>query len=372
MPEEFPSVLFIDDDDGALRVVEQQLRAFAQLRVATSTPNQLAASLLEGVDLVLVDLDLKLKDSPIGSAPDGVALASVLRRRVVQFGREQPVGFALLSAELKGLAAPLPDSDRKPLLAAQHNLEWIFEKGETDWINRVSSLARAIHEIPKEWADGIDDISEIAPQLKVEGAKDADRIWQIVEDFRPPIYEFTTWSHGVAFIRWLLQTALPYPTFLWDSHRVAARWRVTQSDFVKTYGESESLRSFLGPAEYHGLLHDFDGMRWWRHRIEQLVWDSTEGDSQNPSTLRKVIFDKAQRQLEPTEQDRPIVAIGADARPINDFVTAENAVRVQPDGWPSRADTAWMLRSLIEAKPSLRKLVIEDDRETLPLLIPDA
>jgi hypothetical protein len=266
----------------------------------------------------------------------------------------------------------LPDSDRKPLLAAQHNLEWIFAKGESGWINRVSSLAHAIHGIPKEWADGIDDVSEIAPQLGVKGAKDADRVWQIVEAFRPPIYEFTSWSHGVAFIRWLAQTALPYPTFLWDSHRVAARWRVKQPDFAKAYRESESLRSFLGPAEYRGLLHDFDGIRWWRHRIEQLVWDNTEGDSQNPATLRQVISDKTKRQLEPTEQERPIVAIGADARPISHFVAAEDAVRVQPDGWPPRADTAWMLRSLIEAKPNLRKLVIEEDRETLSPLDPNA
>jgi hypothetical protein len=355
-----------------LRALGQQLHEFGELKVATSVPDQIEASSLEDVDLVLVDFDLKLKGSPITRAPDGVALASVLRRRVVHSGREQPIGFALLSGELAGLAAPLPDSDRKPLLAAQHNLEWIFAKGEPDWINRVSSLARAIHDIPKEWADGIDDASEIAPQLGVEGAKDADRIWRIVEDFRPPIYEFTSWSHGVAFIRWLAQTALPYPTFLWDSHRVAARWRVSQPDFEKAYRESEPLRKFLGPAEYRGLLRSFDGMRWWRHRIEQLVWDNTKGDSQDPGTLRKVISDKAKRRLEPTTQEHPIVAIGADARPIHPFVAAEDAVRVQPDGWPSRADTAWMLRSLIIEKPNLRKLVIEEDREKLPALIPDA
>lgn len=368
MPFDAPVVLIVDDKEEDLRTYGQQLREFGELNVQTTTPNELEERLLTNVDLVLVDLDLQLKDSSLLSAPDGIALASVLRRRLMRSDREEPIGFALLSGELAGLAAPLPDSRRKPLLAAQHNLEWIFDKTEYGWIPRAASLAAAIHNIPREWADGIDDISEIAPQLGVQGAEDADRIWQLVEEFRPPIYEFTRWSHGVAFIRWLAQTVLPYPTFLWDSHRLAARWRVMQPDFDNAYAESAELQAFLGPAEYRGLLRDFDGRRWWRHRLEQMIWDETKGDSQNATLLRELLSARAQRQFEATTQARPIVAVGPDARPVHPFVTPEEAVRVQPDGWPGRADTAWMLLSAFEIQPSLRKLVVQEDREKLPPL----
>ena len=283
-----PTVLFIDDDEQQLHAFGANLREFGGLNARIATPTDLDLDQLTDVSLVLMDLKLGLEKSPVLTAPDGIALCSVIRRRLYQRGDRQPLGFAVLTSQPEGLAHPLPDTQRRPLLAAQHNLEWVFLKEDVDLVARIGSLTRAVQSIPKEWEDGIDDLAEVATQLGIKGAKDSERAWEAVERFKPPIYEFTQWSHGLAFIRWLAHTALPYPTFLWDSHQVAARWRVRHASFSKAYAETK-LKDWLGSAEYSGVLSDFLGRRWWRHRVEQIAWDTTEGDAQNSARLRKTL-----------------------------------------------------------------------------------
>jgi len=364
MAEHPPSVLFIDDNEEELHATAQALRGTSDLKVASATPTELTIADLDGVDLVLVDLELKLDGESFLTAPDGVALASVLRRRLVK--RTQPIGFAILTSQPQLLADPLPPTNRQPLLAAQHNLEWVFTKGEPDWRQRVASLAHAIQSIPSAWGDGIDNVAEVAPQLGVEGSDDAAQVWEIVERARPPIYEFSSWSHGLAFVRWLAHMALPYPGFLWDSHRLAARWRVTHAAFEQSFVECPALVEWLSDARYTGLLSDFSGRRWWRHRIEQLVWDATDGDAQNVEALRGAISAKAGRSLEPTEQAQPIVVVDGDMRPQSVFASTAEAARIQPDGWPVSADPAWMRLSDLKPGSPFRRLVIDEDREKLP------
>jgi len=47
-------------------------------------------------------------------------------------------------------------------------------------------------------------------------------------------------------------------------------------------------------------------------------------------------------------------------------MSVENAVRVQPDDWPSFADAAWMPLELVAQDKALRQLVVHEDRDRLP------
>ena len=70
--------------------------------------------------------------------------------------------------------------------------------------------------------------------------------------------------------------------------------------------------------------------------------------------------------LEATEDAHPIVAIDGSAQPLDEFVTANQAARVQPDGWPASSEAPWMPLRLLGPDSPLRKLVIEEDRSKLP------
>lgn len=365
-------VLLIDDKSEwpeALSLILIQNGLSAMWR----TPDDLEVDELYAADLVLVDLDLgdfPAKTFPSLEAPDGLAFATLLRRqKKLVDPTAKPIGFALVSGKVDELSAPFPSIKRIPLLAKQHNLEWIFRKENADDCARaVASLACAIRDIPKNWGNGIQTFKEFSKPFGIVGAKDVETCWTEIEKCHPPIYEITRWTHGLALVRWMLHTILYYPCFLWDENYVAARLRVSHASLVTALTESKKFQKLLAPSRYEGFLKDFAGARWWRHRIEALAWELTEGDSQNSELLRAALRKKTGFAFLDSPASVPFVCRDKDYSYVTESVALNDAVRVQPDDWPPYADAAWMRIADVNGDAELRALVVQDDRERLPKL----
>ena len=126
-----------------------------------------------------------------------------------------------------------------------------------------------------------------------------------------------------------------------------------------------SAVKLLAPSRYEGFLKDFAGARWWRHRIEALAWELTEGDSQNSELLRAALRKKTGFAFEASPANVPFVCRDKDYSYVNESVALEKAVRVQPDDWPPYADAAWMRIEDVKGDPELFALVVQDDRGKL-------
>jgi hypothetical protein len=329
-------------------------------------------------DLVLVDYQLEKwperDNCPVSRHPrDGLALAATLRRHVHDRKEGSPTAFAILTGKIDQLAAPLPPEHREHVLARMSNLEWVFQKskaGEEFTLgDQVAALAVAVRKLPKQW-----------PRLEAEGAmrqlaeilafdpKEPQSAQQL-EDLAaciPPIHELSQWSHGLAIVRWLLHRILPYPCFLWDSYYLAARLRVDHAWLREMLTNHAPLRKWLEPARYQGLLSEFAGDRWWRGRIELLLWETTHQQSFDITriwgALEKLTRQKVKHSSPP---DHPIVCVNSDYRPLDKFAAMEDAVRIRPDDWPPYADQPWTRIDLALDEPRLRALVVGEDRGRL-------
>lgn len=360
-----PRVLLIDDEEQGALV--DQLRD-AGVEPLFRPPEEIETDTLCSTDLVLLDVDLGWESDGDGlvhlSPPDGLALAAILRRQpCLARVDSSPTGIALLTGKFPELVAPFPPQVRRHLAARHFNLEWIFSKTDANKVSAIVSLANAIHSIPQGWAKGIRSAEQAAIFLGIDGADDLEECWEAVQKCHAPLYEFTQWSHGVAFVRWMLHQILTHPCCLWDSHQVAARLRLAHGYFVETLQRSEAVRALLEPIRYTGQLRGFVGERWWRHRVEALAWEVTKGDPQNADLLRASFSAVAKEEVIPSEAIRPVVCLNEAYEPLEQTYVIEEAVRVQPDDWPSYADSAWMPIALLREHPELQSLIVQEDRD---------
>src|SRR5262249_1133071 len=197
----------------------------------------------------------------------------------------------------------------------------------------------------------------------------AGQAWQDVEACHPPIHEIVAMhelvgqSHGLAFLRWLLYRILPYPCFLSDTYRLAARLRVTHASLQSAL--ASSFHDLLEPCRYKGALADFLGPRWWRCGIKAFIWELTEGDPFDPQHVRDLLAQRTRISLEPTASPQPVVCVDENYQPLSEACDPTEAVRIQPDDWPPYADLAWTTITLARENPRLTALVLEQDREQL-------
>src|SRR5262249_33818449 len=157
--------------------------------------------------------------------------------------------------------------------------------------------------------------------------------------------------HGLAFLRWLLHRILPYPCFLWDTYRLAARLRVTHASLQSALDSNFS--SLLEPCRYKGALIDFLGLRWWRCGIEAFIWELTEGDPFEPQRVRGLLAQRTGISLEPTASLQPSVCVDENYQPLPEACDPAEAVHIQPDDWPPYADLAWTTLQLAREHPRL-------------------
>lgn len=299
---------------------------------------------------------------------NGIALAAVLREQANPI--ERPTGFALHTGKPEELWLTLAEP-RRHLIARAYNLEWIFLKSEpTDVIRQATILAKAIHALPTNWPgdDYTQALRHVQTLLGLGSWPDdqTEPVWVApalteVEDCRPPLTELSECNHGLVFLRWLLQRILPYPCFLFDTYRLAARLRVSHESLKHALGRD--LARFLSPCIYKGVLAGFLGDRWWRPGVEDRLWDLTDGASVPAAILRDELSRATGVDLEPSSSDNPIVCVDENYLPLPRACSADAVVRIQPDDWPRFASQAWTTVELAREHPRLEAIVVAEDRD---------
>lgn len=374
-----PRVLFIDDGSDTSELALRGLLSPAGIDVTLRHPEEVSATDLKRSQLVVVDYFLRnwpeRDDSEPARAPaDGLAVASTLRSGLLPplEGRETgpervpPIAFALWSAHLDEATFRLPTAVRNHVFARENNLEWVFRREEIvsgDAGVQLASLAMAVAELPGRWPGRESGEAAVDQLLELLGL-DRRLPWserarsQLLAN-RPPVFELSERSHGLAIVRWLLHRVLPYPSFLLDRQYLAARLRIDELPDNSDAG----LWAALEECTYRGSLAAFAGQRWWRAGVEHWLWIVTDGRSGDP----EVVADLA-RSLggtSATNWRQPVVVIDAEYRRSPTFLEVDEAVRLRPDDWPPFADHAYADRMVARNEPSLAAIVDTADRHLL-------
>ena len=364
-------ILIVDDHLDEQRALAVLLRRHALAEVVH--PQAVALRDVTTADLVLVDYRLdnwaERDTSPALSLRpiNGIALAAVLRAHCETPDRA-PTGFAIHSGHLPELTGGLPPEHREHLIARGRNLEWAFPKVQTvdgvSLVDQIVALSRAIRALPRSWPAGAAHTRSLAARLLAltPTAAWSEQAWDDVESCHPPLHEISQRSHGLAFLRWLLHWVLPYPTFLYDTYRLAARLRVSPAALRHRLEASDRLNSVFGSYRYNGVLAGFLGQRWWKAGIETFLWKESRGNAFAPETLRPLL---RRFGLHSSGLKDPVVCVDEHFTPLRDLQEAAAAIRIQPDDWPPYADQAWTTLELAKATPALAALALEQDRARL-------
>lgn len=371
MTTSVPTILIVDDEPELQRSTLDLLDADLASSFKVLGPDEIKESDLKQANLVLVDFKLDEWKQPVATdliasyIPNGVALTTVLRQRVKK--AEKPIAFAIHTAVPEELAEPLVYSDRRShILARINNLDWVFQKNSgsdpTSTYKLCRQLAHAVSLLPPDWP--IDDPARSRSKaesllLLDRSASWAENAWDDVERCRPPLDELTQPAHGLLFMRWLLQKALPYPAFLLDEYQIAAK--LCASVHSVRDALSGKLSELLSPIRYTGILSDFLGPRWWRAGFGLFIRTIAGGELLTPDEVRDVLISKHEVHLVPLATVHAVVCLDRDYRPMDILEHPENCVRILPDEWPHYADMPWTTTEEA-ATTHLRNIVIDSDR----------
>lgn len=374
-----PVVLLIDDDPAS--VDAQRLVLEERVRVILRHPSELRRADLQAASVILVDYRLtewseRDGQSSLALRPlDGVAVAAVLRSYADGRISRRPRVYAIHSGNLSELSGGLPAKSREHAIARTLNLEWVFGKGvgyhAAGLTSQVMELADGVSKLPDRWPANAERADLRLTRLLAVPQRVGwrSRALADVQTCRPPAHAWALATNGTGIVRWLLHEVLPFPCFLLDIHYLAARLRVSPASLRKAMVASPRAARALAPCAYSGIFRDFVGTRWWRAGIEHLIWSWTKGDPFNPASLQAAVAKYVSPNLEPVIPGQPVVTVDAALRPSDALIDIADAVEVQPDGWPSYAEPAWIEKSLAEQDDQIRTLVVARDRGRLQRLV---
>jgi hypothetical protein len=369
-----PQICIVDDQpDKAEATLRGSVGGSVVIRARN--PLELEPDDLEASDVILVDFQLesgwmRSSDIPIvRHPPNGLALAGVIRAHLLDAKSTRPRAIALYSAELQQVGGQLPPEVRGHAIARLHDLEWVFEKMDSNAGRMILDLGHAVRALHGQWPDNTAEAeSELHRLLAVPSeAEWAGRAADEIEDCYPPIHELSELSHTLALLRWLAQRVLPYPCFLADSLYAAGRLRLTREGFEKVATSGTQYAKDLEQIQFHGILGGFLGARWWRAGLDDCLWRWTDG-SLSGRDLREALSHEGIEVAEALTE--PVVVLNDHYQP-EAIIDVEETVRVQPDDWPPYADAARVRIQDAVASPRLRGLVIRDDRKRLPERSPE-
>jgi hypothetical protein len=369
-----PNICIVDDEPDRLRYLLEEFGPLADIRI--THPEDLEDHHLANSDLVLVDYILEhwpARDHALGIALqplNGLGLVAVLRNHVQERLRsEAPTAFAIHSAHLADLSPGMPPQALPQAVARSQNLEWVFPKDKVAaLVRQATSLAAAVQALSPEWSlEEPDRNVGVAQQLlRLPSTQPwSVRAWEDIEDAHAPIHELSQWTHGLAFLRWMLHRILPYPCFLRDEQYLAARLHVSAGALREALGARGALWDALEPYRYAGILDDFLGPRWWRAGVEAFLWEATNGKSFDPDSLHELLATLHGTPLEPLPFAQPVVCLGFDLSPLPALCDAQAAILVQPDDWPPYADHAWAHKEMIDQSARLKGIVFRGELGSL-------
>lgn len=355
-------ILLIDDDPDRHDGIHRTLTGIADVSVAH--PVDVTAALLEAADLVSVDEYFQddrwisfARDSA-ESLPaalqirDGLAVAAAIRSQARAVSR--PLAITLHTGAIRDLAGGLPAQNRESLVAAQHDLEWVFEFGAAHFGRRLADVAAAARSLTR-------DAHVVADDFGASWLALPDRSWTStarvqLEDCRPPAHSLARDSDGLSYLRWFTHRVLPYPTFLLSADHAANLLGIDRRSF-------ELLEELLRPARYVGPMASFLGKRWWRAGLQQYLVDCDVFQWDSAPERASALADAFDRPLVALTHDEPVVSYDKDGRVVSIDANPEEAVRLQQDGWPVWADDPWASIEDVNQDDELRQLVAQVDRQ---------
>jgi hypothetical protein len=252
-------------------------------------------------------------------------------------------------------------------MARLYNLEWVFEKSRNaGWVKAVRSLAMAVERLPRDWP--LDDSQAVRAQADDLLGLNTDsswyeRAWETVQRCHPPLAELSSWSHGLAFVRWVAHRILPYPTFVFDDLHFAARLRMTVDSLRSALGSSQG-EALFDDVRYRGICEGLVDRRWWRAGLETLLWNITDGAPFDAPTLHNALLERG-FPVDRLEIQDPVVCLGRDLLPMAELGSSQDSVRLFPDDWPPFADLPWAEIDLVLEHESLRTIVLAPDQDRL-------
>lgn len=363
-------VLLIDDRPDTQEARSRNLRQ--KIDATLRHPQDIRDSDLTDADLILIDYRLEIwperSGLPLSLQPlDGIALSSIIRSHLRHKQSKRATAIAIHSAHLTDLSGPFPEHSREHLIAELHNLEWAFPKTvETarDINGAIADLANAAASLPQEWPRK-NPMTAVADLLKLPKSKDwHGQALSEIEACRPPVYDFSEVSQGIAFLRWLLHRILSYPCFLANGLNVAARFGTTEASFAKALTRPR-FKKALAQFEYIGTLSNFSGRRWWRPGIDWYLWKITEGQPLKKAAVHAAVKKLLGVELEPLSAGNLVLCVDENLEAEETPSDVSLAVRIQPDDWPAFAETPWCRIEKAIQNPGLAALVIFDDRDKL-------
>lgn len=372
---DFPKVriLLVDDKPDRLKGLRQSLKDTAD--VVIRHPLDVTSQDLQGVDLVSVDEYLgddwehTMATEPYLSRTstrnlDGIAVAASFRsqiRRTVHVSTGVPnFAVSLHTAELAILGEDLPSHNRESLTAAQHDLDWVFEFNAAGLGSRFVQLALAVRSAGLAASAFRDDSG--AGWLALPDENWNSTALEQIEVCRPPAHALAENTQGRSYLRWLAQRILPYPTFLLDEPHSANLLGIALSSFEKLndWAETQSRAiSFAGP------LNAFLGRRWWRAGWQQLLADAGVSSWDSAEVRAAAIGELTGLPVVSLSNSQPVVVYDADGAVVSIDVDANDAVRLQADGWPVYADDPWGELDDVRNDDRLNRLVSIVDRPRL-------
>jgi hypothetical protein len=358
-----PLVVIIDDQLSKVQALADDLRSHHL--VETIEPWHLTDAILRDGTVFVIDLffkDWPGRDrlSPSAQVFDGIALAAMIRANARANGRRTPI-VALNTGHAEEFSE-LPREIREHAIARAHDLEWVFLKNDSassvPTHERIFALLDAQRRLPSRWRA---DAGE--QQLLEVLSADVGELSEILDSW-PPIREVGEDSAGIALLRWLLHRILPYPTFLLDSRYIAARLGITCDSLQRLAAADGDLAGELARCRYAGILADFDGPRWWRSRLEQMLWTVAPSGSSLPAGAADLQA-HSPIELERSTCQNGVVVLSADYTAHDQPVSVAKAVRIRLDDWPPYAEQPWATIAEAMKDHGLRERVLPLDRPRL-------
>lgn len=372
-----PFILLVDDDPSqeafALLLSQQGVEAKHIL------PDELTEHDLKRANLLLLDEFIEewsdreeVNDSVGLYVRDGVALAGVLRSAIDGRGPNSdtvpsPMNTAIVlrTGHLDVLAAGTPAFIQPMTIASRHDMEWVVEKSKAK-ATELASLARAAAALPTHWS--VPKALEMQLEwLSLKESEWSEEAVAQIELCRPPWSVLAATSAGRRWLSWFLQTILPFPTFLVDDVRAASYLGITSESLDELLDCDSEFSELLADARYTGQLSTFAGRRWWRAGIAEMksrILEDSEGRS--AEDVANVLVKTIGSNIQPLGLRHPVFQIDASYNLINTPLEVVDAVRIQPDDWPSYADDPWLEVEAISSEPELAGLIVIDDRADIP------
>ncbi|WP_434769925.1 hypothetical protein [Curtobacterium flaccumfaciens] len=355
-----PRILLIDDR-ASERVEGIRSKLKGRASVSAVDPLEVEPDDLLDADLISVDEFLGDEwDSFIMSdgAPltasirnrDGLAVAASIRSQARIGKLPRPLAITLHTGEITELAQALPAANREALVAAQHDLEWVFQFETGSLAERMLALAEASMSLINSAGIIRDDFG--AKWLRVPDAPWAAVAVAQIEDTRPPAHSMAEATAGRSYLRWLAHRVLPYPTFLLNKAHAANLLGIEEESF-------ELIASHV--TKYEGPLRGLLGDRWWRASLQQLLVDQGLNTWDSSFERAAALSSAFGLSLVPLGNQQAVVSYDSDGSVADIDTNPEESVRLQLDGWPVWADDPWATVASVRRDDQLRRTVTHSD-----------